>query len=312
MLVTIGFGQIDEERPKRPGKGKSKLQFPTSYVVLDLETTGLEPMWDSIIEFAGIRYVDNQPVAEFTSLINPGEELDEYITELTGITNDMLVDAPMLEDVLPQIREFIGDDIIVAHNANFDINFLYDAYQRVFGVPLSNGFVDTLRLSRNLYPEYKHHRLRDLVTRFGVGETVAHRALSDVQQTQACYDRMRADFGSGAVTWTRGIELRAKDITAETTDFDIDSPIYGKKFCFTGALKYGKRSDAMQAVVNRGGTCSDTLRQDVDYLVIGDEGYSMQLRDGKSSKWRKALEMKLKGSPIEVLAESTFVDMLNA
>lgn len=298
----------------RDQKGQSLLEFPSSYVILDLETTGLDPTWDSIIEFAGVRYVDGHPDAELSTLINPETEIDEYIEELTGITNEMVSSAPTLSEILPEIRDFIGSSTIIAHNANFDINFLYDAYMAIFGAPLSNDFVDTMRLSRRLYPDYSHHRLHDLIARFDVGQVVAHRAMGDVQQTEACYERMHSDFCAGIVQFPErrphALKLTSKNILPQTSEFDMDSPIYGKMFCFTGTLQFAKRADAMQEVVNRGGVCADSLKKDVDYLVIGGDGYHNQIKNGKSSKWEKAMKLKLSGSPIEVISEDTFLDML--
>lgn len=301
----------------REHKGKNLLELPETYVIIDLETTGLDPAYESIIEFAGMRYVDGHAAGEYSTLINPGVEIDSFVTKLTGITNEMLADAPSLSAVMPQIRDFIGDSIILAHNANFDVNFLYDTYVRELDIPLTNNFVDTMRISRRLYPEEQHHRLRDLILRFGVGNKVGHRAMADVQQTQKCYERMKADVAAGraelsALNYSRSHGVRAKDIAAKSDAFREDSPVFGRTFCFTGTLKHAKRAEAMQAVVDCGGKCADGVRADVDYLVIGGDGYSAQLKDGKSNKWRKAQKMKLDGSPIEVISEDVFIDMLNS
>lgn len=307
MFIFFGRPAIIREH-----KGKNLLELPETYVIIDLETTGLDPAYESIIEFAGMRYVDGHAAGEYSTLINPGVEIDSFITKLTGITNEMLADAPSLSDVMPQIRDFIGDSVILAHNANFDVNFLYDAYVRELDIPLTNNFVDTMRISRRLYPEEQHHRLRDLIQRFGVGDKVGHRAMADVQQTQKCYERMKAEFDAGRVTLRIPHDIRAKDIAAKTNSFREDSPVFGKTFCFTGTLKCAKRADAMQAVVDLGGHCADTVRADVDFLVIGGDGYPMQLKDGKSNKWKKAQKMKLEGAPIEVISEDVFLDMLNS
>lgn len=314
MRMFFFFGRPTIVREK---KGKSLLELPETYVILDLETTGLDPAWESIIEFAGIKYVDGQAIEEYETLINPEVEVDDFITRLTGITNDMLAGAPTAAEVMPTIREFIGDSVILAHNANFDVNFLYDAFEREMGVPLANDFVDTMRISRRLYPDEAHHRLRDLVERFSIGDGVGHRAMGDVRQTQACYERMKADVAAGraelsALNYSRSHGVRAKDITAKSEAFREDSPVFGRTFCFTGTLKHAKRAEAMQAVVDCGGKCADGVRADVDYLVIGGDGYSAQLKDGKSNKWKKAQKMKLDGSPIEVISEDVFIDMLNS
>ena len=178
-------------------KGRSLLQFPEDYVVVDLETTGLDPKNNHIIEAAALRIRHGQEAGTFSSFINPGVVLAPFITGLTGITDAMLENAPPIEEVLPAFLDFIGGDIVVGHNVNFDINFIYEASVALTGRPFSNDFVDTLRLSRRLYREERHHRLSDLIVRFHIGDTVDHRALSDVRQTDQCLRYMKRAAETG-------------------------------------------------------------------------------------------------------------------
>lgn len=310
-MVRISIGNNDVP-VTRTEKGQSILAFPNSYTVIDLETTGLDPRYDSIIEVAAARVQDDNIVAEYSSLVNPGYSLDPYITELTGITDEMLKDAPSLNSVLPAFLDFIGSSVIVGHNVNFDINFIYDACIDLLGKPFVNDFVDTLRISRRLYPDMKHHRLGDMVLRFRIIGGVDHRALSDVQKTQACFLKMKQDAALQNIDISKKrSDLRASDIHATTTDFDEDSPIYNKKFVFTGALSALTRAEAMQIVVDHGGSCADSVSKSVDYLVIGNLDYAANIKDGKSNKQKKAEQLKLKGNPIEVISESVFQDMIN-
>lgn len=152
----------------RDRKGHSLLAFPSRYVVLDLETTGLDPQYDDIIEVAAIRIVDGAIEDSFSSLVNPGYSIDEFIAELTGITDDMLAPAPSLDSVLPAFLSFIGSDVVVGHNVNFDINFIYDSCSALSLEPFSNDFVDTMRISRKLFPEDRHHILKILSADLGL------------------------------------------------------------------------------------------------------------------------------------------------
>ena len=127
MFTRLFLGGISDDRGSRPvrsEKGKSLLQIVDDYVVIDLETTGLDPEYESIIEIAAMRVNGNAVVDSLSSLINPGYEIDEFITDLTGITNEMLASAPPIEDYLPEFLEFIKDSVLVGHNVNFDINFI--------------------------------------------------------------------------------------------------------------------------------------------------------------------------------------------
>ena len=298
---------------KRTHKGKSLLLFPEDYTVVDIETTGFDPMFDEIIEVAGIKYRGRNEVGRFQSLVKPDDGIPDYITALTGITNEMVTDAPGIEDVLPRFLEFIGEDIVVGHNVHFDVDFLYDYAEDFELKPFSNDLVDTLRLSRRLYPELQSHKLSALAAHFGVEPDGEHRALADCVTTQKCLSAMDAYAAqNGGIPESAEDLYRklSKTIVAETSDFDPDSLIYGRTFAFTGKLERMTRKEAMQAVVNAGGHCTDGVVAETNYLVLGNNDYCKAIKDGKSAKQKKAEKMKLNGADIESISESVFCDML--
>ena len=280
-----------EGKSKRAYKGKSLLTLPEDYVVMDLETTGLDPRFDEIIEVACIRYRSHQEVGRFVSFVHPEDAISSFITDLTGITDEMVKDAPPIEDVLPRFRAFIDGDIVIGHNVDFDINFLYDTSIKLGLDPFSNDFIDTLRISRRLYREWTDHKLSTLIRNLEVGDTVEHRALSDSIQTQKCYFKMfvYADQIGGIPSSHRssryaGKKISAKDIIADTDAFDPDHPIFGMSFVFTGKLERMSRKETMQAVVDAGGICQDRVTSKTDFLVLGDNDYHRTLKGGKSTK----------------------------
>lgn len=298
---------------KRTHKGKSLLLFPEDYTVVDIETTGFDPMFDEIIEVAGIKYRGRNEVGRFQSLVKPDDGIPDYITALTGITNEMVADAPGIEDVLPRFLEFIGEDIVVGHNVHFDVNFIYDYAEDFELKPFSNDLVDTLRLSQRLYPELQSHKLSALAAHFGVEPDGEHRALADCVTTQKCLSAMDAYAAqNGGIPESAEDLYRklSKTIVAETSDFDPDSLIYGRTFAFTGKLERMTRKEAMQAVVNAGGHCTDGVVAETNYLVLGNNDYCKAIKDGKSAKQKKAEKMKLNGADIESISESVFCDML--
>lgn len=299
-------------RPKREHQGSSLLEFPEEYVVFDLETTGFDPQYDDILEIAAIRIKDEKEVAKFSTLVNPGHPIDEFITELTGITDDMVQAAPFIDTVLPQFLAFVGDSVLVGHNVGFDIRFIYDLCEWAKLPPLSNNYVDTMRLSRNLFKEERRHRLCDLVKRFGVAASVSHRALADVEQTNQCLQYMREYVRDKGIRLAphNGSNWKARDITAEATEFNQDSPIYGKAFIFTGTLARMTRREAMQIVVDHGGMCHDTVKRDTNYLVLGANDYS-KLNGTKSNKQKKAEQLRLSGNDIEIISENVFYEMID-
>ena len=156
-----------------------------SYVAFDLETTGLSILDDHIIEFGAVRIQKGIVVQTIDILINPGPNvtLSEKTQTLTNITPKMLKGQPSLQEALPQIIKFIGSDILVSHNAEFDIGFLAEALKRHGYEPINNGVIDTLALSRNLYSDASSHKLGSLARKLEVvyEEGKAHRADYDAQ-----------------------------------------------------------------------------------------------------------------------------------
>jgi DNA polymerase-3 subunit alpha (Gram-positive type) len=149
------------------------------YVVFDIETTGLSVQSHKIIEVAAIRMKDGQLLDRFESFVNPHEKIPENIQRLTNITDDMVADAPELQPVLEQFKAFIGDAILVAHNANFDMGFMKENFKRLGLGSISNPVLDTLEFARMMYPSMKNHRLNTLADKFKVALDNHHRAIDD-------------------------------------------------------------------------------------------------------------------------------------
>ena len=154
--------------PDRIYKGNSLIEDFENYVVVDIETTSLDHFRDDeILEISAIRVREKKEVKYFSKIIKIREEVGYYTTQLTGITNEMVEkEGEDLIKVLKSFQRFVGKDIIVGHNVNFDINYLYDSMEENLGEYLTNNFVDTLRLSRRLFSEMKHHKLDDLIDYF--------------------------------------------------------------------------------------------------------------------------------------------------
>lgn len=205
--------------------GKSKIEYPDTYIVIDTETTGLSPGIDHLIEVAAIKYVNHKETARFNELINPIKDIlgdhvgentvyvSEFITSLTGITNEMLKDARGQKEVLKDYIQFIGDDLIIGHNVRFDINFIYEALLKDYGVLFQNDYIDTLRIARKLlHNELKRYRLKDLADYYDVDYSHAHRAINDVEITHDCYEYMMEDLFDEFGTITNYMKKR-KDKT---------------------------------------------------------------------------------------------------
>lgn len=401
-------------------KGRHILDLPHSYVVVDVETTGLDPSKDQLIEVAALKITDGNVSDSYSTLINPGVEISSFITKLTGITNQDLATAPSPESVLPDLYNFLGEDIIVGHNVNFDINFLYDNFEHYISKPFCNYFADTMRLSKKYYKSAPSYKLSDLADFLGITVEKSHRALDDCITTNSLYQKLleismnpadteqilldsltfdesnpffgkriavkgspqiysyafmkevaskchaklsdvfysscdyiifgkhtyskyqKGDFSekmekadrlsaAGTLTilseeqWCEMLGLpvpeefskpshrsaSAKDITTDKTDFDETHPLFGKLCVFTGALEKMQRKEAMQIVVDLGGQVGNSVTKKTNYLILGNNDYCPLIKDGKSSKQKKAEDLKLSGCDIEIISENVFYDMIS-
>ncbi len=178
------------KRVIREFKGKSLIEDLKDYTVVDIETTGMNWNFNNILEISGLKVRNKKIVDTFSKLINPHEHIPYFIKNLTGITDEMVANAEELEDVLIEFKDFLKDDVIVGHNVNFDVDFIYDNFLNVLDEPLQNDFIDTLRISRKLLPELKHHKLDNLTDYYNIEARDKHRALNDCILTNEVYINM--------------------------------------------------------------------------------------------------------------------------
>lgn len=154
-----------------------------TYVVFDVETTGLSATYDTIIELAAVKVHQGEIIDRFESFANPKRSLSQTIINITGITDDMLVDAPDVDSVLKDFREWMGDAVLVAHNATFDIGFINQGFSKLGFEKVSNPIIDTLELARFLFPQLGNHRLNTLCKHLNVELVQHHRAIYDAEAT---------------------------------------------------------------------------------------------------------------------------------
>lgn len=151
------------------------------FCAFDTETTGINPEHERIIEIGAVKFSKDGIIDNFSSFINPKRELTPFISNLTGITDDMLIGQPYADSVIPQFRKFCQDTILIAHNAQFDLRFVNCESEKLELFPLSNEAIDTLRLSRILLPENTSWKQPDLARQFNIDTGHAHRAWDDAR-----------------------------------------------------------------------------------------------------------------------------------
>lgn len=172
----------------------------TGYVVFDLETTGAKTPPCRITEIGAYRVVGGEIVDEFKTLVNPEMPIPFFISLLTGITDEMVADAPRFADVADDFLAFIGDSVLVAHNVGFDMRFLNHEVGRIYeNYRLANPSLCTVQLARKLLPDIENHRLKTVAEHFSVDLVNHHRASEDALATAKIFVRLLQDLQTRGV-----------------------------------------------------------------------------------------------------------------
>lgn len=166
---------------------------PDSYVCVDLETTGLNPKTDRIIEIGAVKVEGGKYTGTFETFVNPGRMLETRITELTGITDEQLKAAPAIEEVLPELLSFLGEHVLLGHSVLFDYSFIKKAAVNNRYTFERSG-IDTLKIARKYLTQLESRSLDYLCGHYKIPHK-AHRALEDAKATCVLYDRLWENFG---------------------------------------------------------------------------------------------------------------------
>ncbi len=297
----------------RQFKGRSLLACPSDYTVIDIETTDFNFFYGDIIEVGAIKVRNNSVVDQYSELIKIPYSIPPHISLITGITNEMLINARIADDVLADFTDFIADDILIAHNANFDVNFLYDLIDSLNMKPLSNDFVDTLRLSRKIHKEFDDHKL-DTLCQFYKIDRKEHRSLSDCILTHEVYkhffDYLKDYPDTLKRVYKQSKSIDLTKIEAINSVFDESNYFYNKSICFTGKMDYLTKKEAAQLTINLGAIPQNNLSSSSNILVLGNLKYQQEVYGDKSSKHKKAEKMISEGFDIEILTELDFLELI--
>lgn len=278
-------------------KGRSLIDFPKEYIVLDIETTGLSPSNCEIIEIAGIKIRNNSIVDTFETLVKPNNPLSEFVQKLTRLTDEMLLNAPNINDVLLDFIKFLGHDTLVGHNITFDLNFLRYNCHKILNCNFDNNYVDTLRLSRRLIQGVENYKLNTLANHFEIKQDVEHRALQDCITTYNLFNKLKEVNTSKEIEFISSIE-------------NIDKIFEGKIIVFKGQL-VSYSYDVFEKICEMAGGCASQMffAKDTDYIVFGKTTYLKYLRGDYSEKMIKAIALQKEGK-LKILSEEHFFDIL--
>lgn len=297
------------------------------YIVLDIETTGFSRDDDRIIEIAAIHYVFGEEATRFHTFINPQMQIPKHITRLTGIRQDDVDDAPLIEDIADDFCEFIKDYPLVGHNiVDFDLPFL----KRHISLNESHFTIDTLDMARTAFPLLPSHKLSDLNFWFHLNNGNPHRADADAAAANALMwaclypDKYSSLYRKAIRNGPPEVELSRKsrayrhfdricttEIKPNPDRSDKFKPLLGKKIVFTSELSMA-RNDAMQMAVDAGALLRASVSSKTDILVVGKQDISVVGKDGMSTKQEKAQAINASGKGnVKIINEPEFMAMIS-
>lgn len=304
----------------REHKGQSLLQIPKDYTVIDLETTDFNFFYGDVIEVGALKVRNNSIIDQYSEFLKLDYKIPPHIIKITGITDKMLQNAREPLDVITDFFSFIGDDIIIAHNANFDINFLYDLHIELGLPPLENNFVDTLRLSRRIHRGFKNHKLDTLCQYYNV-ERNDHRSLSDCISTHQVYVNLynhvldnnilletQKTKSGDSIERVQNINLSC--ILENLKEVDQENYFHNKNICFTGKMDYLTKYEASKLIEKLGAVPCGSVSAKTDLLVLGNLQYQQEVFGDKSSKHKKAESLISNGYDISILTEGDFLEII--
>ena len=219
MKVIYGVeAYLVPDKEKSVKNPRGQVLEDATYCVLDLETTGISITTEKITEVGIMKVKNGEVIDEFEIFVNPEKPIPQRVVEVTNITDDMVKDAETIDKVFPKILEFVGDSIIVAHNASFDVGFLkHNA--KLLGYEFNNTYIDTLPLAKDLFPDLKKYKLGKIADSLGIEVDVAHRALADVDTTVKVFNVMLKKLKDKGINTVDEIDSATKDSEAQKEEF---------------------------------------------------------------------------------------------
>ncbi len=199
-----------------PGKLLNK--YIDTYVLFDLETTGISIKTDEIVEISAIKVKKGKIVEEYSRLVNPMIPIPKAAYMVNGISDLMVANEPSFEEILPEFLEFIGDNVLVGHNiASFDMKFIYRDCEKYLGGVPNNDYIDTLKLARKCLKQLSHHKLVDLAEYYNLSTDGAHRALNDCRMNQQVFENLAKELDDVVETSEERICPRCGEILKKRT-----------------------------------------------------------------------------------------------
>lgn len=322
LFTLVAFFFFKKFPKKKTQRCKNTSTLPCkSYVVIDIETTGLSRKNDRIIEIAANLYKDGSLSDQFHTYVNPGFHIPNSITQLTGIRDSDVENSPSVQNVKKSFLQFIRNYPLVGHNiAAFDIPFLCEQ----FGVKISNTKYDTLALSKKAFPGLLSYKLSYLAQALHLSDLKHHRASNDILVNNelflACYnpssfmEYLSDDASISKIPLDEKRQLFSRVDIHSITPTDVNAiqntALSGKLVCFTGELSI-PRQQACQMAVDAGAILKSSVSKKLDFLVVGVQDRRLVGETGMSNAQLYADTLLKQGhSKLKVINESEFIELL--
>ncbi|KAA9257814.1 exonuclease domain-containing protein [Lactobacillus jensenii] len=312
MTVKIVSGQLEfsnqDLAEKLRKKGRELVEFLDDYTMLDIETTGLSPYRDRVTELAGIKVRNGKVVDKYSQLVKhpKNNKVPQFITKLNGIDEKLILTQGIpVKEAITDFRNFIGEDVIVGYNVNFDLNFIYDLCEKFNLERLSNNYIDVLHFSRVFFKKESHNRLLDCIQRLGISESEAHRGLKDSLDTKVVFDIYQKQFTSEMLSEVKNNLKNC--ILTEKIPFEYlikRNPFKNKNIVFSGSIN----EELPVIATNMGGCVKTHVDSMTNYLVMGNQDFFST----SNPELQKARSLIAEGNKISRISESFFLDMLDS
>ena len=294
---------------------KNKKIDEEEFVVFDIETTGLNSHTNKIIEIGAVKIKAGRIIDRYSQLINPGISIPYHITEITSITNEQVANQPKIDEVIGKFVDFIGDAVLVAHNAPFDMGFIKRDIKEYLNIDLENSVIDTLQMARDLFPDFKKYGLGDLNKSLGLALEKHHRAVDDSQATANMFIIFLEKYKEKGIEYlkdiNKGFEVNVKKQSLKNIMVQVKTQEGLKnmyKLVSEGHIKYfgNKKARIPKSV----------LKENREGLIIGSSLSAHFLNTGELAELylRRDLE-KLEETAkfydyIELLPKSTYNELI--
>lgn len=273
------------------------IAYPNAYIVVDLETTGLNPVHDEIIEISALKYVENRLVDSFTRLVNPKQPINWKITQITGIDDDMVAQAPTIDRLLPEFLDFVGSDILMGYNFNFDIGFLVNKLSKYGYSTLTNDFVDVMQLAKLHLHNLANYKQTTVAKHFALSTQGAHRASVDCEMCAGCYWKLRELYQQAQSSSPWQPTATGKNL----------QPLADQSLVLLGELQQSS-FHCLQGLIERlGGILQSKVTPETNMVIVGMGNANVL----KQKDFLQAESLKKQGYPLYLLQEASFIQSLH-